>query len=972
MDDKFRPIDASLDEDATQTIELTEVFTRDLTATGSFDVRGDIWKTTFGKVIQGLPIPALLIDQSFRIVVTNEAWGKIGLKQEEMKSSLLSRLFPGASTARKVQSLLEEVFSTRKPVVARGTLGMGDSRIWARMSFRSIRIMEERFILLLVEDLTAEKQIVEQNKKHREELEKRVEERTSELMAANAQLKEEVAERKRMEMALRASEERYRILAENSLTGIFVHQDGKLVYINRRAAEGMGYSENELIGKSVWELLAPEDREMAKSLVAARLQGKQVPFQYQFRVLTRNGETRWAESRATEIEHNGRPATLGCIMDITDRKNAEDALRESEERYRALYEDNPSMYFTMDAQGTVLSVNRFGASELGYSVEELVGQPVLMVFHEDDREAVRQQFAAWLQNPMQVAHWEFRKVRKDGSILWVKEVARSIRGADGNPVVLVVCEDITEAKKAEEALRESEEFNRRMVYHAPLGIIYLTVDGVIAFTNPGSNRIFGVPEDKPSPLVGINIFELPVISDQPHVAARFRELVDEGRPQSDIELAYRSPLTGKDYVLLASATPRISIDGSIVGSVVMLADITDRKKAEEALRRAHDELEDRVRERTSELRKANEQLKLEIAEREEAEDALRLSEDKYRLLVDKAPIGIVSVDKEGRILEINQKLLEMLGSPSADATKAINVLSFELLVASGISGVFSNCLEQGTDQSAEVPYTSKWGKTVYLRSLMTPLFDESGDVIGCQAVMEDISERKKVEQALRESEERLELALRGADLAIWDYNLQTGEATFNARRAEMVGYSMEEAEPRFSWWGKQVHPEDVDRVIEAFNAHAEGRSPSYECEHRLRHKSGEYIWILARAKIVERDERGNPVRMVGTSLDITDRKRAEEALLSARDELQHRVEERTAELRRSEEKYRTLFEESIDAVYMTTREGILVDANQAFLDLFGFGGEEARNMDILRIYTDAADRKRMPGGNRTKGVSKRL
>ena len=141
--------------------------------------------------------------------------------------------------------------------------------------------------------------------------------------------------------------------------------------------------------------------------------------------------------------------------------------------------------------------------------------------------------------------------------------------------------DITERKQAEQALRESEEFNRRLVQHAPFGIIYLTVDGVISFTNPACNRIFGVPEDKPSPLAGLNIFQLPLIAEQPHVVASFQELVQDGRPQRDIELSYRSPLTNKDFVLIASATPRLSEDGSIAGSVVMIADITDRKRAEE-------------------------------------------------------------------------------------------------------------------------------------------------------------------------------------------------------------------------------------------------------------------------------------------------------------------------------------------------------------------------------------------------------
>ena len=120
---------------------------------------------------------------------------------------------------------------------------------------------------------------------------------------------------------------------------------------------------------------------------------------------------------------------------------------------------------------------------------------------------------------------------------------------------------------------------------------------------------------------------------------------------------------------------------------------------------------------------------------------------------------------------------------------------------------------------------------------------------------------------------------------MWDYNLQTGEAFFNDRCAEMVGYTLDETEPQFTWWGKQVHPEDIDRVNEAFNAHVESRSPLYECEHRFRHKSGEYIWILARAKIVERDEHGNPVRIVGTSLDITERKQEEQEREALRNQL---------------------------------------------------------------------------------------
>lgn len=135
-----------------------------------------------------------------------------------------------------------------------------------------------------------------------------------------------------------------------------------------------------------------------------------------------------------------------------EMKQREEALRDSEERYRALYDDNPSMYFTVDKEGKVLSVNQFGAEQLGYSVKELVGQSVLNVFYEDDKNAVLEQLTACIHNPTQIAHWEFRKVVKNGSVLWVKEVARTVRDTNGNTVILIVCEDITERKRQEEQI----------------------------------------------------------------------------------------------------------------------------------------------------------------------------------------------------------------------------------------------------------------------------------------------------------------------------------------------------------------------------------------------------------------------------------------------------------------------------------------------------------------------------------------
>ncbi len=130
------------------------------------------------------------------------------------------------------------------------------------------------------------------------------------------------------------------------------------------------------------------------------------------------------------------------------------------QRYKALYDANPSMYFTVDRQGAVLSVNRFGAEQLGYEVEELVGQSVFGVFHEDDKEAVRTHLATCMAQLNKVHQWEIRKVRKDGTVLWVREMARGIVVPDDGEIILIVCEDITRRKEAEEALRRKPSYKK--------------------------------------------------------------------------------------------------------------------------------------------------------------------------------------------------------------------------------------------------------------------------------------------------------------------------------------------------------------------------------------------------------------------------------------------------------------------------------------------------------------------------------
>jgi PAS domain S-box-containing protein len=249
---------------------------------------------------------------------------------------------------------------------------------------------------------------------------------------------------------------------------VIVTDDKSLVTFMNPVAETLtGWKQRDALGKDlaeVFKIVPAENRTAAES--ARRLASRDaVPADYSM-LITRDGREIPIDDIAAPIrDENGNLAGVVLVFrDISARQQAEAELRRrfeqlhhSEERYRALYDDNPAMYFTVEVGGKILSVNQFGAEQLGYKVEELVGQSWLNIFCEDDKAAAQQHLAACFHNPAQSAQWELRKVRKDGVLLWGKDLARIVRDGDGRLVMLIVCEDVTKSKQMEEALRQREE-----------------------------------------------------------------------------------------------------------------------------------------------------------------------------------------------------------------------------------------------------------------------------------------------------------------------------------------------------------------------------------------------------------------------------------------------------------------------------------------------------------------------------------
>ncbi len=392
----------------------------------------------------------------------------------------------------------------------------------------------------------------------------------------------DISDRKRSEEAVRKIKDELQAVIDASPVSIVAFDRDSIVKLwNPASEEIFGWSAAEAIGKFL--PFVPEDKiEEHIGIRRLALQGKRLTG-IEARRERKDGSSIYVRGSTAPLhDSEGRIAgVMAVFMDITEYKQAEEARRESEARYKALYEDNPSMYFTMDAQGTVLSVNRFGAEQLGYSVEELVGQPVLMVFHPNDREAVRGQFTRCLHNPMQVAHWEFRKVRKDGSILWVREAARASWTADGNPVVLVVCEDITERKQAEGKLQQSNDLLRAIIEAAPTGIIGLDLEGNVQMVwNPAAENMLGWTAQE---VMGRPLPSVPVESQEEFEG--FREWIRSGKSMDGVEVR-RQRRDGKpiDYSIYAS--PLHDAKGQITGNIAVLVDITEQKSLQRQLLQA--------------------------------------------------------------------------------------------------------------------------------------------------------------------------------------------------------------------------------------------------------------------------------------------------------------------------------------------------------------------------------------------------
>ena len=674
----------------------------------------------------------------------------------------------------------------------------------------------------------------------------------------------DITEHKRSEKALLENENRLNSIIRVAPIGIGVTLNRIILQVNERLCKMTGYSPDELIGKS-GRLLYPSDEEYDYV-------GKDKYAQIA-RTGTGSVETKWQKKDGTIIDVllsstpiNPSDLSMGVTftaVDITDRKRAEEALQESEVRFRLSFElANIGMSLT-GIDGTFILVNHALCEMLGYSAEELQTKSFVDITHPDDLAASAECVGTLLDGERPVYRLEKRYIRKDGTIVWVDLSTMLLRDPSGKPLRFVThIMDITERKRTEEALRESEE-KYRNIFAAENDALLLVDDktGFILEANNSACRLFGYSPEEFARLRNINLSAEPEKTKQAMKEAK-----------TWIPIRYHKKKDGTIFPV------EISISWFVLNNrylhIVAIHDITERKRAEEKL---------------------------------------KVSEEKYRTYIENSPEGIFIVNAEGNYLDVNPSACSMLGYTREEfLSLTISDLVPPDYLTSSLSR-FSKLKETGLLMSESV-LVKKNGDLlpVFLNAVQLP----DGKYLG---FCSDITKRRTIEAALHESEAFLREVITGANEGIIVYNRELRITLWNPFMEEMTGLKAEYVQGKLA---VDVFPFIRENGIENLLKQALSGviSESADFEYIIG-STGKKGWVKG-IYSPHYDSDHTIAGVIGIVQKVTERKRMEEVL------------------KQSEQKYRTLFEGALNPILIADEEGRYVDANEAALQFLETEKEE--------------------------------
>jgi PAS domain S-box-containing protein len=655
----------------------------------------------------------------------------------------------------------------------------------------------------------------------------------ADMTVAMRRLEAEIAERKRTNFQreaainnLRQSEQNYRGLVDQASDGIFiVQEDGTCLDANTRGCQLLGYTREEIVKMNMFHLLLPED--LPTIPVHMRLIQTGKPIIAEWKLQKKDGSFIYAEVSGKKLE-DGR--LQGIVRDITQRKQIEQALRESEQRFRALFDNALVGMYRTTPTGRILLVNPAILHMLGYgSLAELAERNLETEGYEP--EYPRSLFHEKMQREGNVIGLESKWKRKDGSTVFIRESATAVRDPDGKIIYYDgTVEDITDQKRMESALRQSESNYRTLMEQASDGIFIADADGNYTDVNSQGCRMLGYSREE---ILQLNLKDLLLAEDIAITPIRMVEL-----RAGDAILSDRRMRRKDGSIIEVEISGKRLIDGRLQGIV---RDITARKK---------------------------------IAEE------LKLSEWRYRMVTEMTTdyIFIVEVDQAGllRLHWASESMSRITGRTVSDATspdvwKQIihpdDLPGFEVFV--------KNLLDIGESGILECRSFIGTGTERWIQITAQPRNGEHGAVRSIVGAISDITERKRAEEELRTSEKRFRHLFQysAAGMVLVDAQMKFIRA--NDAFQEMLGFT--EAELLGKTFNDVTFPDDRTIGAELARELIAGKREAFHLEKRYLRKNDTVVWGLVSSTLI-RDSHGLPLHFVTQIQDITERKLAEAAL----------------------------------------------------------------------------------------------
>jgi PAS domain S-box-containing protein len=698
-----------------------------------------------------------------------------------------------------------------------------------------------------------------------------------------------------MKDALRASEERFRSLVETTSDWVWeVDRSGAYTYASPQVYDLLGYGPEEILGKTSFDLMPPDEAQRLGALFRDAVTN-QKPLERLENV------ARHKDGHLVVLETSGVPfldayggvwGYRGIDRDITDRKRAEEALRESEKKYRSVIENIQDVFYRSDLRGCLLMGSPSGARMFGYdSVDEMIGLP-LDSFWPDPEE--RKHLLAQMKAAGSVKDFEAVLKRKDGTVFNASFTTHFYYDEHGNLLGTEgIIRDITERKRAEEALYETNETLRALIQCSPLAIIAIDLNGRVTLWNPAAEQMFGWQECE---VLAQILPSVPEDKRDEYIMVRERAL--RGETLTDIE-TYRRKKDGSPVDISLSTAPLRDAQGHVAGVMGLSVDITGRKQMEEAL---------------------------------------RASEERWRNIIENADEIIYTLSPDGTFTFVSPAWTRLLGHPVPEVEGRSFVPFVHPEDVPACAAFLEKVMSAGQPQRG-VEYRVKHqdGTWRWHTSAGAPIKDAHGQPLYYVGIAQDITERKRLEQQIEERRLYLESILACAPDAIVTSDTQHGILEWNPGAERLFGYSREEVS------GRKVDELIIGADAKVFDEatgwtqqiQSRGGIPPTETV-RYRKDGSPVNVIVSVAPILTGSEWAGTVAVY---TDITGRKRAEsqrEAALEA--------------LRESEERFRLFMHHFPGLAYIKDTATRALFANQGFLTYLNIAPAEILGKTNREIF----------------------